>query len=196
GIDNANTLKSSGGRATLLWQPTEELSAQVRVSREESKPEDSSLVNPALGKDKRYSDRPDMFSGTMTNYNLTLDYQFDGAKLTSSSTWSDYESLFNVDLAGTYDQAFAFGLDGPGENRTFVQEMRLVSDTDGPLDWVLGGFYLKRDRDVYFGYRSNEEYLAASGITGLPDEYYLTYHSYDYTKEQALFGQLTYHFSD
>jgi len=196
GVDNANRLKSSGGRATLLWQPTEELSAQVRVSREESTPEDSSLVNPALGKDKRYSDRPDMFTGTMTNYNLTVGYQFDGAKLTSSSTWSDYESLFNVDLAGTYNQAFAFGLDGPAENRTFVQEMRLVSDTDGPLDWVLGGFYLKRDRDVYFGYRSNDEYLAASGITGLPDEYYLKFHSYDYTKEQALFGQLTYHFSD
>ncbi|HBK47179.1 MAG TPA: TonB-dependent receptor [Xanthomonadaceae bacterium] len=198
GVKNANTLKSHGGRATLLWQPTEELSAQLRVAREQSEPEDSSLINPELGsdRDKRYSDRPDMFSGKMTNYNLTLDYQFDGAKLTSSSTWSDYESTFNVDLAATYNHAFAFALDGPGKSSTFVQEMRLVSDTDGPLDWVLGGFYFKRDRDVYFGYRSNPEYLASSGITGLPDEYYLRYHTFDYTKERALFGQLTYHFTD
>ncbi|MFT3761615.1 MAG: TonB-dependent receptor [Pseudoxanthomonas sp.] len=196
GKKNSNALKSWGGRATLLWEPTDRLSAQVRVSREESTPEDSSLINPDRGMDKRYSDRPDKFSGTMTNYNLTLGYQFDGAKLTSSSTWSDYKALFNVDLAGTYNQAFAFALDAPGENNTFVQEMRLVSDTSGPLDWVLGGFYYKRERDVYFGYRSNEEYLAQSGITGLPDEYYLRYHTYDVTKEQALFGQLTYHFSD
>lgn len=196
GVKNANSLKSWGGRATLLWEPTDRLSAQMRLSREESTPEDSSLVNPDLGKDKRRSDRPDKFTGTMTNYNLTLGYQFDGVKLTSSSTWSDYKALFNVDLAGTYNQALAFALDGPGENRTFVQEVRLVSDTEGPLDWVLGGFHYKRDRDVFFGYRSNEQYLAQSGITGLPDEYYLRYHTYDVTREQALFGQLTWHFSD
>ncbi|MGN6653793.1 MAG: TonB-dependent receptor [Rhodanobacter sp.] len=196
GIKHSNALKASGGRATLLWEPTDRLSAQLRVSRELSTPEDSSLVNPKLGKDKRFSDRPDKFSGTMTNYNFTLGYQFDGAKLTSSSTWSDYNALFNVDLAGTYNQAFAFALDAPGESRSFVQEMRLVSDTSGPLDWVLGGFYFKRDRDVYFGYRSNEEYIQRSGITGLADEYYMRYHTFDVTKEQALFGQLTWHFSD
>lgn len=196
GVKNANALKSSGGRATLLWEPTDRFSAQFRLSHEESTPEDSSLVNPDLGKDKRYSDRPDMFSGTMGNYNMTLDYQFDGASLTSSSTWSDYEALFNVDLAGTYDQAFGFALDGPIESTTFVQEVRLVSDTDGPFDWILGGFYYERERDVYFGYRSNEEFLARSGITGLSDEYYLRFHSFDVSKERALFGQLSYHFSD
>ncbi len=196
GIEDSNALKSWGGRATLLWEPTDRASAQVRVSREESTPEDSSLINPERGLDKRYSDRPDQFSGTMTNYNLTLGYQFDGATLTSSSTWSDYEALFNVDLAGTYGQAFAFALDAPGESRSFVQEMRLVSETDGPFEWVLGGFYFKRERDVYFGYRSNEEYLEQSGITGLADEYYLRYHTFDVSKEQALFGQLTYHFTE
>jgi iron complex outermembrane receptor protein len=196
GIENANSLESRGGRATLLWEPTDRFSAQVRVSREESTPEDSSLVNPELGEDKRLSDRPDMFSGEMTNYNLTLRYQFDGAELTSSSTWSDYEALFNVDLAGTYGQAFAFALDAPFESDTFVQEVRLVSDTGGKLDWVLGGFYFERDRVVNFGYRSNEEYLARSGITGLPNEYFMDYRTRDVTKEQALFGQLTWHFTD
>lgn len=196
GVENANALKSSGGRATLLWEPTDRFSAQFRLSREESTPEDSSLVNPELGPDRRYSDRPDMFSGTMTNYNMTLDYQFDSASLTSSTTWSDYEALFNVDLAGTYGQAFAFALDGPIESTTFVQEVRLVSDTGGPFEWVLGGFYYERERDVYFGYRSNEEFLERSGITGLPDVYYQRFHSFDVSREQALFGQLSYHFSD
>ncbi|WP_211365737.1 TonB-dependent receptor [Pseudoxanthomonas suwonensis] len=168
----------------------------MRLSREESTPEDSSLTNPDLGRDKRYSDRPDMFNGTMDNYNLTLDYQFDGAHLTSSSTWSDYDAAFNVDLAGTYGQAFAFALDAPFNSKTFVQEVRLVSDTGGRFEWVLGGFHFKRDRDVHFGYRSNEEFLQRSGITGLPDEYYLRFLSTDVSKEQALFGQLTYHFND
>ena len=196
GIDDANRLKSWGGRATLLWEPTDRFSAQLRLSREESTPEDSSLINPDRGMDTRYSDRPDMFTGQITNYNATLEYQFDQARLTSSTTWSDYEATFNVDLAGTYDQAFGFALDAPVDSTTFVQETRLVSDTGGPFEWVLGGFHYKRERDVYFGYRSNEEYLAASGITGLPDEYYMRYQTHDVVKEQALFGQLTYHFSD
>src|SRR5690606_32755920 len=195
-VADANRLKASGGRATLLWEPTDRLSAQLRVPREASEPEESFLVNPELGKDKRYSDRPDLFTGTMTNYNATINYQFDGARLTSSSTLSDYEALFNVDLAGTYGHAFAFALDAPAEYRTFVQETRLVSDTGGRFDWVLGAFYSKRDRDVYYAYRSNEDYLARSGITGLPDEYYLKFHSYDVTREQALFGQLTWRFTD
>src|SRR5690606_1288689 len=41
GIDDANRLKSWGGRATLLWEPTDRFSAQLRLSREESTPEDS-----------------------------------------------------------------------------------------------------------------------------------------------------------
>ena len=196
GIENANSLRSWGGRATLLWEPTDRLSARLRVAREESTPDDSSLVNPDLGKDKRRSDRPDMFYGQMTNYNATIDYQFDAARLTSSTTWSDYEATFNVDLAGTYGHAFAFALDAPVDSSTFVQETRLVSDHGGPLEWVLGAFHYKRERDVHFAYRSNEEYLRASGITGLSDEYYLRFLSHDVLKEQALFGELTWRFNE
>ena len=169
GIENSNTLESWGGRATMLWEPTDRLSVQLRYSHEESDPQDSSLVNPTLGEDTRRSDRPDRFSGNMTNYNLTLDYQFDGANLTSSSTWSDYDALFYVDLAGTFAQAIPFALDADAWDETFVQEMRLVSDPGGRFDWVLGGFYFERRRDVAYNYRSSPEFLAARNHTGLPD---------------------------
>lgn len=196
GVSNSNTLEAWGGRATLLWEPTDRLSIQLRYSHEESDPQDSSLVNPTLGQDRRRSDRPDRFSGAMTNYNLTLDYQFNGASLTSSSTWSDYDALFHVDLAGTFAQSIAFALDADAWDETFVQEMRLVSDPGGRFDWVLGGFYFERRRDVAYNYRSTPEFLAARGITGLPDEYYARWHSYFISHEQALFGQLTYRFTD
>ncbi|MBA4000088.1 TonB-dependent receptor [Brevundimonas sp.] len=196
GVSNSNTLEAWGGRATLLWEPTDRLSIQLRYSHEESDPQDSSLVNPTLGEDRRRSDRPDRFSGAMTNYNLTLDYQFNGASLTSSSTWSDYDALFHVDLAGTFAQSIAFALDADAWDETFVQEMRLVSDPGGRFDWVLGGFYFERRRDVAYNYRSTPEFLAARGITGLPDEYYARWHSYFISHEQALFGQLTYRFTD
>src|SRR5688572_9682459 len=46
GIDNANTLKSIGGRAMLHWEPTDRLTMRAMVMHENSKPQDSGLTNP------------------------------------------------------------------------------------------------------------------------------------------------------
>jgi outer membrane receptor protein involved in Fe transport len=165
-------------------------------SREISNPHDSSLTNPNLGEYVRLTDRPDRFQSDMTNYNATLEYQFDGARLTSSSTYSDYEGLFYVDLAGSYAQAFPFALDADAWDSTFVQELRLVSDPGGKFDWSVGGFYFRKRRDVDYNYRSNPEFLAARGLTGLPDEYYQRMGTHFISHEVAAFGQLTYRFTD
>ncbi len=140
GTENANSLVQYGGRAILLWEPTDRFSARLMYSREISNPRDGSMENPLRGEDVRFTDRPDLFESDMANYNATFDYQFDGARLTGSSTFSDYTGLFYVDLAGTYGQAFAFALDADAWDSTFVQETRLVSDPGGCFDWSVGGF--------------------------------------------------------
>ena len=86
GIHNSNTLESWGGRAILQWKPAEQMSVRLLASREDSNPRDSSMTSPSLGREKRISDRPDLYSGVLTTYNATIDYHFDGAQLTSSST--------------------------------------------------------------------------------------------------------------
>ncbi len=58
GVKNSNALEDSGGRAILLWEPTERLSVRLLASYEDSDPEDASLTNPTLGERKRYSTRP------------------------------------------------------------------------------------------------------------------------------------------
>lgn len=196
GVENANTLEAWGGRATLLWEPTDRLSMKLMVSHEDSEPRDSALTNPQLGTNVRRSDRPDLFTGEMTNYNGTLEYQFDSATLTSSTTYSRFNQKFYVDLAGTFAQAIAFGLDADAYDQTFVEEVRLVSDGEGAFDWVLGGFYFERKRDVDFGYRSSPEFLEAAGITGLPDEYYQQLRNHTLSHEAAVFGELTYRFNE
>ena len=195
GIEDSNTLIQYGGRAILQWEPTDRFSARLTYSKEISNPHDSSLTNPTLGDFVRLSDRPDLFQSDMTNYNATFEYQFDGARLTSSSTQSDYTGLFHVDLAGSYGQAFPFALDADAWDDTFVQELRLVSDPGGSFDWSLGGFYFRKRRDVDYNYRSTEEFLAAQGFTGLPDEYYQRFGSHFISHEIAVFGQLTYRFT-
>jgi iron complex outermembrane receptor protein len=196
GIHNSNTLESWGGRAILQWKPAEQMSVRLLASREDSNPRDSSLTSPSLGREKRISDRPDLYSGVLTSYNATIEYQFDGAKLTSSTTYSTFDQKFWVDLAGTFNQAIAFGLDANGYQDTFVEEVRLASDPGGDWDWTIGGFFLDRRHDVDYFYRSSPTFLAARRITGLPDEYYQRQYVHTISHELAGFGELTYHVNE
>ncbi len=198
GEKNANSLKDSGGRAILLWKPTDKLSVRLLGSYEDSDPQDASLTNPKLGERKRLSTRRDQYTSKTQVYNATLDYQFGGADLTSSSTYSIADGFFNVDLAGTFGAlGIPFYLADSYQSRTFVQEARLVSGPGGKFDWVLGGFYLHRDTDLDGLNQSTSAYLAAKGISGLAsDATFSAFGSDTRTYELAAFGDLTYHFTD
>ena len=196
GVTNSNTLVNSGARASMLWKPNDRFSLRGTLSYEESNPEDSGLIDPSLGRNKRVSDRPDIFAGTLKTGNITGEYQFDGARLTSSSTLSQFDQKFYLDLAGTFGGAIAFALDADAYQRTFVQEMRLASDAGGKFDGVVGGFYLDRRLDVDYFYRSSPEFLLASGITGLDDEYYQRMNTHINSHELAAFGELTYRINE
>lgn len=202
GVKNANTLIDWGGRVIALWKPTDRLAIRLLASYENSDPKDSSLTSPSLGREKRVSDQPDRFTGEQTIANATIDYEFDFAKLTSSSTFSDFNQRFYVDLAGTFPRSaafpgapIAFGLDADAFDKVFVQETRLASTLGGKFEFVLGGFYLNRRRDVDFLYRSSPQFLAARGITGLPDQYFQKLLTYSKSEELAGFGELTFRFS-
>jgi iron complex outermembrane recepter protein len=197
GVENSNSLEDSGGRAILLWEPTDRLSVRLLGSYEDSHPEDASLSNPTLGERKRYSVRPDLYTSETQVYNATLNYRFDGADLTSSSTYSIAEGLFAVDLAGTFARAIPFYLYDVYETNTFVQEARLVSEQGERFDWVVGAFYLDRDVDIVGKQQSSPEFLAARGITGLPaDATFNAFGSDTNTYELAGFGELAYHFTE
>ncbi len=201
GVRNANKLIDYGGRLVALWQPTDRLSIKLLGSYENSDPKDSSLTSPSLGREKRTSDQPDRFTGKQTIFNGTLQYDMDFAQLTSSSTYSKFDQRFWVDLAGTFAPGsfvgapIAFGLDANGYDKVFVQETRLTSSLDGPFQFTLGGFYLNRRRDVDYFYRSSLPFLAARGLTGLPDQYYQKQYTHSTSEELAGFGEVTYRFS-
>lgn len=196
GVQNSNSMEAYGGRAIFMMQPNDRMKVRLLASYENSKPADSGLINPARGEFVRLSDRPDLFQGKLTNYNITFSNEFDFAELISSSTLSDYDASFYVDLAGTFAQAFPFALDAYGFDDLFVQETRLVSRHAGPLEWVAGFFYYKKRRTVDFAYRSSPAYLAARNLTGLPNEYYQRFNSYTDQSEMAGFGEATFRFSD
>ena len=196
GIEGSNSLEAYGGRAMLLLQATDRLSVRLLASYENSMPRDSSLTNPLLGEFIRRSDRPDRFQGELSNYNVTVNYDLGFAEFVSSTTLSEFNQLFVVDLAGTFGQLIPFALDAFAYDDLFVEEARLVSRGGGPFDWTLGFFYFDKRRSVDFNYRSSPEFLAARGLTGLPNEYYQVFNAYTDISEMAGFGELTYRFTE
>jgi outer membrane receptor protein involved in Fe transport len=194
GVKNSNALTDEGGRATLLWRPTDRLSLRLMGSYEDSNPKDASLTSPSLGDLKRITTRPDLYTSITKISNATLDYKFDFADLTSSSTYSTAISHFYVDLAGTFADTIPFYLVDDFKSRTFVQETKLVSNPGGRFDWVVGGFYLYRDSTLQTVDKSSPQFLAARGITGLPaDATFSSTPSETRSYELAGFGDLTYH---
>lgn len=196
GIDKANALVNWGGRAIFLVEPTDRLSLRFLASYEDSQPEDASMQNPALGKYRRDTVRPDRFTGQTSIFNFTLDYDLDWATLNSSSTLSYADQEFFVDLAGTFGGLAEFGLDASGAQRTFVQEGRLASAPGGSWDWMVGGFYLDRRLDVDYVYRSTPQFLQLLGITGTDGDTIAVTNAHFNSHELAAFGELTYRFSD
>jgi iron complex outermembrane receptor protein len=196
GRNDANTLEDGGVRATLLYKPTDRLSVKLLVSYEDSVPKDASLTSPSLGLYTRNSNEPDIYSGKLTNYNATINYQFDFANFTSSTTYSRFDQDFFVDLAGTFGGLLPFGLDDLGFQRTFVEEARLASNPGGKFDWVIGLFDLDRRARVDSGERSSLDFLESAGLTGLPDKYFAKDFTHADSSELAGFGDLTYHVND
>lgn len=196
GVKNSNTLEDWGGRAILLWKPTDRLSIRLMGLYENSYPEDASLTTPSLGDRKRYSTIPDLYTSKTQLYNATIDYDLGGARLTSSSSYGYQDGLFVVDLAGTFALTIPFYLYDHGIWKTFVQETRIVSKPGGKVDWAVGGYYLHRDQFLEGRETSSPAFLAARRITGLPaDATFFQFGSNSRTYELAAFGELTYHFT-
>ena len=196
GIEDANSLEAYGIRAAILIEPSDAFSIKLSVNKEVSNPADSSLTNPALGTYVRRTAKPDEFQSDLLALNATVNVDLGFAELVSSTTYSDLTGDFIVDLAGTYNQLVPFSLDAVGFDDIFVQEVRLTSSHGGPVEWIIGGFYFDKRRDVDFDYRSTPEFFALTGVTAFPDLYYLRFKNYTDISEKAVFGELTYRFSD
>ncbi len=198
GVKNSNTLEGYGGRAILLVKPTDAFSIRLMAMYENSGPEDASLTTPSLGDRKRSSLRPDRYTSETQVYNATLEYDFGGAYLSSSSTYSVNTGDFDVDLGGTFGATLAipFLMDINYKTKSFVQETRLVSTNDGPIEWVVGGFYLHRDLSTFRQDRSTSAFLTARSLTGLSDNVFAQYDNSSSNYELAGFGELTYNITD
>lgn len=125
-----------------------------------------------------------------------FDFDLGPVTLTSITAFRIYTSDFNDDSDGLPVDAFEVGREENSDN--FSQELRLASNTEGPLNWLLGFYYYEEDTENIRRIRLGEDmpFLLAANLApfvfpGYMGESALTTSRIE-ASSYAFFGSLTY----
>jgi len=124
--------------------------------------------------------------------NVTLDYDFGWGDLVSSTSYFDRDRETFTDVS-TFFAGF-LGLpvvqNDFSNSEVWVEELRLSSKDDVPLQWLIGGFYYDQDEDSGQSFPS-EGAPVGSGLENLGQAFTLKDE-----KQKAVFGELSYNVTD
>ena len=228
--EDVNGGEKYGGRATFLFQPSETISITPRLIYQRLTTDGYPRIDvynllgnpftttePAVNPGER---------GQVTQFregiddefrlaDLKMEFGLGDVTLTSVTSYTDRKVIVLRDasqltgsvtfqLGGTSDDV---RLDSPLIDTTsleaFSQEVRLVSESGGRFDWLVGAFYQKIDREYgqdlptpgYDAFLARIGLPPSSAFNAPPDTPF--YSRVPFTLEQmALFGEGTYRFTD
>ncbi len=87
---------------------------------------------------------------------LRIDYDLGFAALTSNTGYKDHDYYYNEDYDGTSLNLETYRQDQTGDY--FQQELRLTSQTEGPLAWYAGVSYYQEDIEAKYRFAGEEEF--------------------------------------
>ncbi len=171
--ENVNSGSRSGGRITVLFKPTENITITPRLIYQEIDMDGNNrqevfnlfantntTTRPPvqLGERQQFLLLREGFKDETLIADLNVAVNFDGFDLTSVTSYTDRDILVSRDasaLTGSVSVDLALGdaatllpsnLLDTTKVESFTQEMRVSSNDDGPLQWVAGVFYSDTDR--------------------------------------------------
>jgi outer membrane receptor protein involved in Fe transport len=179
-LRDGNENETRVGRVKILYQPTEKLTLKASYWDLD---EDQAFTNrmdgfePAIINDIATGESPTDFE----LFTVTASYDFDFATLTG--TWGDMERVADLRALGEQiDTFFDVTIIQPSESQT--GEVRLVSNREGALNWIVGGFYQK-------GKTSADQFFLLTGKGGNPD-LFIGGDSFLESEEWAAYGEISY----
>lgn len=140
---NANDVDHRDLRVVAIWKPSDALSVKLQYQHFDGYQHYSqqmSSVDPYYFRD--YGTVPGFEKTNNNLYAGSIDLDVGFATLTSSTGYVDFSTSYLTSL----NLAFLGGIGELGngyDGYSFSQELRLASNSGGPLHWVLGGFYNK-----------------------------------------------------
>ena len=226
-VKDADTVEIDYGRVALLWQPSDNfnalLSYQFQQDKIGARRQVTRGTNWVTGSEQDYRDyengaiQLEPSERDVDALALELEWDLGFATMTSSTSSYDHKGSSTSDNTGFYAQNnwFAWYYGGSPrpmasaerfyQDKGFAQEIRLVSNGQRQLDWILGAFYL--DQDTRSGQDSFmpgfSEWAQASGFDQtlaswggvLTDQDFL-YRDSRNVRDTSVFGELTWHLSD
>ncbi|MCB2114504.1 MAG: TonB-dependent receptor [Parvularculaceae bacterium] len=144
--DNVGDTEYVGIRASALWRPVDPLSFTFTYVHQDLTQDGYNEVDPALGGYKaapfflkQVNGGAEKLTDDIDIANLVAEYDFGSLSLLSTSTWFKGQSDSFRDAGRVVPlplpQAFDSGKDG------VVQEVRLVSNFDGPFQFLAGYYF-------------------------------------------------------
>jgi iron complex outermembrane recepter protein len=209
-----------GGRVALLFQPTDALKLTATYHSQQRKNDGFNNADRVVGLGLPGSDfrqaraLPEGRNLRSQLSNLTGEFDAGFAKLTSSTSYELNRGSSLYDLSGiTLGNAVAaIGVvprDASGQAgatqqtqdkvKSFTQEVRLVSSSDGPVNWIVGGYYNRSKFNQFQNYvvRGLEATVAGSPLDGLaPGDSVGAVTLSAPAREFSVFGEVEYKFSD
>ena len=175
--EDADTVKITYGRASFLWNATDDLSMQLtwqgqhdKIGGRRSNTNGTDFYGNAYKDDEIGATFLEPSKRDADLFNLDLNYDAGFASLTSNSSyythkgggWRDNTSLWVTDrsqetsftnwfdILYTGNPRAAAYVEAGFDEDAFVQEIRLVSDNDGSSnwDWIAGAFYMDQNRST------------------------------------------------
>src|SRR5450432_235074 len=160
GKKDVNDGHKGGGRATLLWAPTDDLSIHLTATSQQSKYNGTNTVDvdpvtlqPEHGDLTQQRVLGEPSESKYENYNATIDWNAGPFSVLSTTSYGilnfDYVTDATSLLAApgvTYGDALGgIGLyeDNSASLKKYTQEIRLVSPSSNQLEWQVGGYYTR-----------------------------------------------------
>jgi outer membrane receptor protein involved in Fe transport len=151
-VQNANETTSFGGRASILYKPTDKITVRFNVLQQQLDDGSQAVEDVVVGPDGKISPLAGTYNAQRNFlepngvryylYNGTIDWDFDFATLTSATSYTDLHDYTFLDDSALLGGA-PYGVQGFLHQGKFIQELRLASDpgATGPLDWLVGFYY-------------------------------------------------------
>ncbi len=155
--DKLSDENNGGARAALLWQVSDATKATLRLEYTDVDQDAAvsyGLVNGGNPYDDVAIDAPIDETLTLWGGSLSVESDLGGMQITSITAAKTFESTNLRDDDGTAIPTVYFATENVEENQFVSQELRLVSDNEGPLRWTLGAMYSrehgKQDSNLAF----------------------------------------------
>jgi outer membrane receptor protein involved in Fe transport len=190
--DDWNKYKLTGGRASLLWNMTENWSTTLMLISERNAADGSWAEDTYFGDDQIAMFHDEFRDDDWWNASLMVEGDLGFATLVSSTTYLDRDIAYEWEnmvyeqwkdsywgaYYPLYNSAYTYGwvFNDQTQDR-FSQEIRLTSQGDSRFQWMIGGFYEKIEDQWLYGTRNPDLTRADQ-----PGEvwYYANYWAYYY----------------